>query len=413
MADFELPPGEEGSTQQKQASLAELAVFFVRLGLTAFGGPAAHIAMMRQEAVERRKWMSNARFVDLVGVTNLIPGPSSTELALYLGYLHAGWLGLLVAGVCFISPAALSVLALAWAYVTYGSLPQIGWLFYGIQPVVVAIIALAIWNLGRTILRSIQAGVLVALIFALYVLGMNVVLLLFAGMVLCALVRPGLWKWLRTRTSRGSGVKSVFGAAAPALLHIKYAAALVSPSIGLAAAPFSLLLLLLTFLKMGAIVYGGGYTLLAFLRADLVQSLHWLTDRQLLDAVSIGQFTPGPVFTTATFIGYVLGGWPGALLATLGIFCPSFLFIVLIHPVAARLRQKAWTAALLDGANVAALALMAGVLLQLGQHALSDLFTWLLALIAFVLALRFKWNSAWLILAGAVCGLLRFWLLHI
>lgn len=405
-------PGEKRSTQQEQSSLPELAAFFARLGLTAFGGPAAHIAMMRQEVVERRKWMSNARFVDLVGVTNLIPGPSSTELALYLGYLRAGWLGLLVAGVCFIGPAALSVLALAWAYMTYGSLPQVGWLFYGIQPVVVAIIALAIWNLGRTILQSVQAGVLAALIFALYLLGVNVVLLLFAGMALCALFRPGLWRWLRAHTARSSGVKSLFGTAAPALLHVKHAA-LASTAVGLAAVPFSLLLLLLTFLKMGAIVYGSGYTLLAFLRADLVQSLHWLTDRQLLDAVSIGQFTPGPVFTTATFIGYVLGGWPGALLATLGIFCPSFLFIVLIHPVATRLRQKAWTAALLDGANVAALALMAGVLLQLGQHALSDLFTWLLALIAFVLALRFKWNSAWLILAGAVCGLLRFWLLRI
>jgi len=408
------PTGEAEAIQRERTSPAELALLFLRLGFTAFGGPAAHIAMMRQEVVERRKWMSNERFVDLIGVANMIPGPSSTELAIYLGYLRAGWLGLLTAGVCFIGPAMLIVLALAWAYVTYGSLPQVAWLFYGIQPVVVAIIAQAIWNLGRTIFKSIWAGVLAVLLFALYLLGMNILLLLFGGTILFALLRLSYRRWRPTRQKPGSGLKSLFLAGTPALLRMKYAA-LTSPFVGLAPiiVPFSLLLLFLIFLKMGAIVYGSGYTLLAFLRADLVQGLHWLTDKQLLDAVSIGQFTPGPVFTTATFIGYVLGGWPGALLATLGIFLPSFLFIVLIHPVAARLRQKVWTAALLDGANIAALALMAGVLFQIGQHALIDLFTWLLALISLSLLLRFKFNSAWLILAGAAFGLLRFWALRI
>lgn len=408
------PTGEAEAIQRERTSPAELALLFLRLGFTAFGGPAAHIAMMRQEVVERRKWMSNERFVDLIGVANMIPGPSSTELAIYLGYLRAGWLGLLTAGVCFIGPAMLIVLALAWAYVTYGSLPQVAWLFYGIQPVVVAIIAQAIWNLGRTIFKSIWAGVLAVLLFALYLLGMNILLLLFGGTILFALLRLSYRRWRPTRQKPGSGLKSLFLAGTPALLRMKYAA-LTSPFVGLAPiiVPFSLLLLFLIFLKMGAIVYGSGYTLLAFLRADLVQGLHWLTDKQLLDAVSIGQFTPGPVFTTATFIGYVLGGWPGALLATLGIFLPSFLFIVLIHPVAARLRQKVWTAALLDGANIAALALMAGVLFQIGQHALIDLFTWLLALISLALLLRFKFNSAWLILAGAAFGLLRFWALRI
>jgi chromate transporter len=408
------PTGEAEAIQRERTSPAELALLFLRLGFTAFGGPAAHIAMMRQEVVERRKWMSNERFVDLIGVANMIPGPSSTELAIYLGYLRAGWLGLLTAGVCFIGPAMLIVLALAWAYVTYGSLPQVAWLFYGIQPVVVAIIAQAIWNLGRTIFKSIWAGVLAVLLFALYLLGMNILLLLFGGTILFALLRLSYRRWRPTRQKPGSGLKSLFLAGTPALLRMRYAA-LTSLFVGLAPAiiPFSLLLLFLIFLKMGAIVYGSGYTLLAFLRADLVQGLHWLTDKQLLDAVSIGQFTPGPVFTTATFIGYVLGGWPGALLATLGIFLPSFLFIVLIHPVAARLRQKVWTAALLDGANIAALALMAGVLFQIGQHALIDLFTWLLALISLSLLLRFKFNSAWLILAGAAFGLLRFWALRI
>jgi chromate transporter len=408
------PAEEAEATQRERTSPAGLALLFLRLGFTAFGGPAAHIAMMRQEVVERRKWMSNERFVDLIGVANMIPGPSSTELAIYLGYLRAGWLGLLTAGVCFIGPAMLIVLAFAWAYVTYGSLPQVAWLFYGIQPVVVAIIAQAIWNLGRTIFKSIWAGVLAVPIFALYLLGMNILLLLFGGATLFALLRLGYRRWRPARQKPGTGIKSLFLAGTPALLPMKYAA-LTSPFVGLAPAivPFSLLLLFLIFLKMGAIVYGSGYTLLAFLRADLVQGLHWLTDKQLLDAVSIGQFTPGPVFTTATFIGYVLGGWPGALLATLGIFLPSFLFIVLIHPVAARLRQKVWTAALLDGANVAALALMAGVLFQIGLHALIDLFTWLLALISLALLLRFKFNSAWLILAGAAFGLLRFWVLRI
>jgi chromate transporter len=408
------PSTEAEVIQQGRTPPAELALLFLRLGFTAFGGPAAHIAMMRHEVVERRKWMRNERFVDLIGVANMIPGPSSTELAIYLGYLRAGWLGLLLAGVCFIGPAMLIVLALAWAYVMYGSLPQVAWLFYGIQPVVVAIIAQAIGNLGRTIFKSIWAGVLAVLLFALYLLGMNILLLLFGGAILFALLRLSYQRWRPTQQKPGSGIKSLFLAGTPALLRMKYAA-LTSLFVGLAPAvvPFSLLLLFLIFLKMGAMVYGSGYTLLAFLRADLVQSLHWLTDKQLLDAVSIGQFTPGPVFTTATFIGYVLGGWPGALLATLGIFLPSFLFIILIHPIAARLRQKVWTAALLDGANIAALALMAGVLFQIGQHALIDLFTWLLALISLALLLRFKFNSAWLILAGAAFGLLRFWVLRI
>lgn len=407
-------PGDAELTRQARTSPAELATLFLRLGFTAFGGPAAHIAMMRQEVVERRKWMSNQHFVDLIGVTNMIPGPSSTELAIYLGYLRAGWPGLLIAGACFICPAMLIVLALAWAYVTYGSLPQAGWLFYGIQPVVVAIIALAIWNLGRTIFKSIWAGALAVLIFALYLLGINILMLLFGGAFFFAFLRLSYRRWQSGHKAPGAGVKNIFLASTSALLHVRYAA-LASPLANLtpAIAPFSLLLLFLIFLKMGAIVYGSGYTLLAFLRADLVQNLHWLTDKQLLDAVSIGQFTPGPVFTTATFIGYVLGGWPGALLATLGIFLPSFIFIVLIHPVAARLRQKNWTAALLDGANVVALALMTGVLFQIGQHALTDIFTWLLALIALALLLRFKFNSAWLILAGAAFGLLRFWVLRI
>ncbi len=401
--------GAEQSLETR-TSLTELAALFLRLGFTAFGGPAAHIAMMREEVVQRRKWMSNERFVDLIGVTNLIPGPSSTELAIYLGYLRAGWPGLFLAGVCFISPAMLIVLALAWAYVTYGALPQIGWLFYGIQPVVVAIIAQAIWNLGKTVFKGPLAVGLALLVLVSYFLGVNVLILLFGGAALYGLLRLLISRWPPKKPPVTSLIVPLLGADLRAFWEPLIS--LLRVGTAAAAAPISLGLIFLTFLKLGAVVYGSGYTLLAFLRTDLVQNLHWLTDKQLLDAVSIGQVTPGPVFTTATFIGYVIGGWPAALLATLGIFLPSFVLIALIHPVASRLRQAVWTATLLDGVNAAALALMAGVLIQLGQHALTDVLTWAVAVLAFAILLRFKLNSVWLILAGAMIGLLRFWMLR-
>jgi chromate transporter len=394
--------------KHQKTSPGELILLFLRLGFTAFGGPAAHIAMMREEVVRRRQWMSDERFVDLIGITNLIPGPSSTELAIYLGYLRAGWPGLLVAGICFIGPAMLIVLAISWVYVTYGALPQVGWLFYGIQPVVVAIIAQAIWNLGRTIFKGMLAAGVALLVLVLYLLGVNVLALLFGGAALFGAIRLLQKRWGRTPP-----VTNVLLPAVSISQRGIWKVALPTVGAGLLAggSSFSLLALFLAFLELGAVVYGSGYTLLAFLRVDLVQNLHWLTDKQLFDAVSIGQFTPGPVFTTATFIGYLLGGLPGALVATVGIFLPSFVFIALIHPIAARLRQFAWTATLLDGVNAAALALMAGVLVQLGQHALIDVLTWAVALVSFAALLRFKFNSAWLILAGAILGLLRFWLL--
>jgi chromate transporter len=403
----------DGATEKRGMvplrSLVELSGLFLRLGFTAFGGPAAHIAMMREEVVRRRQWMSNERFVDLIGITNIIPGPSSTELAIYLGYLRAGWSGLLVAGICFIGPAMLMVLGLAWAYVTYGSLPQVNWLFYGIQPVVVAIIAQAIWNLGRTIFKGPLAAAMAVLVLVLYLLNINVLILLFGGALLYGGLRFLTVRW-KKRTPPTMSVLAPLAPITASSLR-RGMLAFLGSAILAASAPVSLLLLFLTFLKLGSVVYGSGYTLLAFLRTDLVQNLHWLTDKQLLDAVSVGQFTPGPVFTTATFIGYVVAGLPGALLATLGIFLPSFILIALIHPVAARLRQAAWTATLLDGVNAAALALMSGVLVQLGQRALVDPLTWLIALVSFGLLLRFKLNSVWLILAGAGLGLLRFWLL--
>jgi len=379
--------------------LREVFFLFLRLGFTAFGGPAAHIAMMRDEVVKRRKWISDERFVDLWGTCNLVPGPTSTELAIYLGYQRAGWPGLIIGGICFICPAMLIVLALAWAYVRFGSLPQVAWLFYGIKPVVVGIITYALWGLCRTVFKGIWQVVVALLVLALYLLGVNVILLLFGGGILYGLVRIAQRWYEEKQKTPKAPLSSLAG-----MVELQWK---IFPAI--VAAPVSLLTLFLTFLKIGAVAYGSGYVLLAFLRSDLVLNLHWLTDRQLLDAVSVGQFTPGPVFTTATFIGYVVAGFPGALLATLGIFLPSFVFIVLVHPIATRLRRSPWTAPLLDGVNVAALALMAGVLIQLGQSALVDILTWTIAVLSFVILLRFKINSAWLILGGAIIGLLRFW----
>ncbi len=394
------PPSAKGT-------LSEVAFLFLRLGFTAFGGPAAHIAMMRDEVVKRRKWISDECFVDLWGTCNLIPGPTSTELAIYLGYQRAGWPGLVIGGICFICPAMLIVLALGWAYVTFGSLPQVAWLFYGIKPVVVAIIAYALWGLYRTMLKGIWPVIVAILVLGLYLSGVNVIVLLFGGGILYGLVRIAERWYREKRTPAKPPLSSLAG-----IFAFQWQTLSVPfMSFATTAVPFSLPALFLTFLKIGAVLYGSGYVLLAFLRSDFVLHLHWLTDRQLLDAISIGQFTPGPVFTTATFIGFVVGGLPGALLATLGIFLPSFLFIALVHPVATRLRSSQWTAPLLDGVNAAAFALMAGVLIQLGQNALVDVLTWAIAVIAFVILLRFKINSAWLILAGAALGLIRFWAL--
>jgi chromate transporter len=391
----------------QSARLGELARIFLRLGCTAFGGPVAHIAMMRQECVQRRGWLSDQRFVDLIGIVNLIPGPNSTELAIYLGYLRAGWPGLLVAGACFIGPAMAIVLALAWGYVAFGALPETAWVLYGILPVVIAIIARALWGLGRTVVRSVWAAVWALALIVAYLLGVNALLALFGGGTLYA-ASLALRRALRQRRESdvsllalllpgaGSGASTTATATATALAG--------GTAVSAASAPFSLLTLFLTFLKIGAVLYGSGYVLLAFLRADFVQGLGWLTDRQILDAVAVGQFTPGPVFTTATFIGYLVGGWQGALLATLGIFLPSFAFIPIIHRLAGWMRRTPAVALLLDGVNLAALVLMAGVTLQLAQTALHDALTWALALGALVILPRFKFNSAWLILLGGIIG---------
>jgi chromate transporter len=365
--------------------LAEIAVLFLKLGFTAFGGPAAHIAIMHDEVVQRRKWLTDEQFLDLLGATNLIPGPNSTEMAIHIGYVRAGWLGLILGGLCFIAPAALIVLALAWLYVRYGTTPQAGWLLYGIKPVVIAIIVQALWTLGNKALKNITLILISLAAFALYFVGINEIALLFAGGLIFLLIS----NLPRLQTSN------------PLILFL-------GASVAFAQSPvtFSLLTLFLTFLKIGSVLYGSGYVLLAFLRADFVLRLGWLTDQQLLDAVAIGQVTPGPLFTAATFIGYLLAGVPGALLATLGIFLPSFIFVAISNPLIPRIRNSAWAGSLLDGVNASALGLMASVTVQLGSSSLIDYYTVILAFISFVLLLRYKLNSTWLIAAGAIAGLL-------
>jgi chromate transporter len=369
--------------------VGEVARLFVKLGLIAFGGPAAHIALMRQEVVGRRGWVSDERFLDLVGMANLLPGPTSTEVSIYLGYVRAGWVGLVVAGVCFIVPAMLMVLALAWLYVRYGATPSAAAALYGITPVIIAIVAQALWALGRTAVKSPTLATVGVAVLALALAGVNVLVLLLGGGLAMLLLR----------------VVSRPGAVAAAIILAAGAPTLAGGQ-GTAGVRVSLGTLFLTFLKIGAVLYGSGYVLLAFLRGDFVERLGWLTDRQLLDAVAVGQFTPGPVFTTATFIGYVVAGWPGALLATLAIFLPSFILVAVSYPLLPRLRGSRWMSAFLDGVNVAAVGLMAAVTWQLARAAIVDVVTAALAVAALTLLLRTRLNSAWLVLGGAAAGLL-------
>ena len=381
-----LPPVQEPTSSS--SPLRELALLFLKLGTVGFGGPAAHIAMMRDEVVVRRRWLDDSRFIDLVGATNLIPGPNSTELAIHLGYERARWRGLLVAGVCFIVPAFVIVLALAWAYVEYEDTPTFEGLLYGIEPVVVAIIVVAIAGLGRIVAKSVLAVVIAAAVLAGYFLGINeLVLLLGGGLVMTAIRTRASWL-----PARRNGILAPLILAAGDPLF-------TDPTAG------QLTRLFLTFLKIGSVLYGSGYVLLAFLRGDFVERLGWLTEQQLLDAVSIGQVTPGPVFTTATFIGYLVAGLPGAVLATVAIFLPAFVFVALLTRIVDRIRNRVWSAAFLDGVNASALALMAGVTAQLAREALVDPLTVALAIAALAVLLRTRINSAWLIAAGSAIGL--------
>jgi chromate transporter len=365
-------------------SLRELAALFLRLGATAFGGPAAHVAMMEDEVVRRRRWMTREEFLDLLGATNLIPGPNSTEMAIHVGHRRAGFPGLVVAGASFIVPATLIVTAIAWGYVAYGRLPAAEGLLRGVKPVVVAVVVQALLGFARTAARTVPLAAVGAAAALAAALGAHELGVLAAAGTLVAGAR------VARRPRAGLAV------AAPLVLPAAAA---------LSAAPFSVSHLFLVFLKIGSVLYGSGYVLLAFLRSDLVERLGWLSEAQLLDAGAVGQVTPGPVFTTATFIGYLLGGGAGAAASTLGIFLPAFVFVALSGPLVPRLRRSPVAGAFLDGVNVASLALMAVVSAQLARSAVTDLPTAALALASAVLLFRFRVNSSWLVLGGALVGL--------
>jgi chromate transporter len=371
-----------------KAPLAELALLFLRLGTTAFGGPAAHIAMMEDEVVRRRRWMTREEFLDLLGAANLIPGPNSTELAIHVGHRQGGAAGLLIAGVSFILPAVLIVTAFAWAYVRFASLPEVAGILYGVKPVIIVIVLQALWSLGKTAVKTKFLAVVGIVGVALTWLGVHELLLLAAAGLAVVLVNAFSQRNNARFLSMGS------------ISHFAF----LLQSTTTVTSTFGLLPLFLFFLKVGAVLYGSGYVLLAFIRADLVERWHWLTESQLLDAIAVGQVTPGPVFTTATFIGYVLGGYPGAIIATLGIFLPAFCFVALSGPLVPRIRRSPTAGAFLDGVNVAALSLMVLVTYQLGRASLVDVKTLLIGCISGFILFRFRVNSAWLVLGGAIAG---------
>jgi chromate transporter len=364
----------------KPVSLAEIALIFLKLGTIAFGGPAAHIAMMEDEFVRRRKWLSHQEFLDRLGASNLIPGPSSTEMAIHIGFSKRGWRGLLVAGCCFIVPAAVLVALMAAVYVRYGSLPRVEHILYAIKPVVIAVVAQAFWNLGRTALKSAWLAVIGVCAIVVYFFHTHeLVLLAAAG----------------------------FAAAAPVLARSRRIALLLLAPVGAVAmkpVPFGLARLFLTFLKISSVLFGSGYVLLAFLRSDFVDRLGWLTEKQILDAVAVGQVTPGPVFTTATFIGYLVGGGRGAAVATVAVFLPAFILVAASGPLLPKIRRSAVAGAFLDGVVVGSLALMAVVAWQLGRAAIVDFTTAAIAVVSAVLLFRFRVNSAGLVIGAAVVG---------
>jgi chromate transporter len=365
-------------------TLAEIAREFLRLGFVAYGGAAAHVALMEERFVRRKEWLTRERFLDLFGAASMLPGPSSTELVIYLGEVRGGFAGMLVAGGCFILPSAFLVVALAWAYLKYGSVPQVEGLLFGIKPVVVALMAQAIWNLSRSALKNPRLAFLAVAIVVLAALGQPLLVLLLGAGIFWMLLSQG--QKLLNREFGLSGLLGLSAATAPAIG-------------GLAPIFFY-------FLKIGSVLVGSGYVLLAVLRADLVVKLHWLTDAQLLDAIAISQATPGPFFTVSTFIGYVLGGWPGACLATVGMFLPAFIFVGMTARILPRLRSSPFASAFLDGVNAAAVALMGFVGWQFARASMVTLPAVMIGAGCLVLLIRYKVNSAWLVLGGAIAGIL-------
>ncbi|HEY2119691.1 MAG TPA: chromate efflux transporter [Candidatus Acidoferrum sp.] len=375
---------DNSNLERAPGTIGEIAKEFLRLGFVAFGGPAAHFPMMEERFVQREEWLTRERFIDLMGAASLLPGPSSTEMAIYLGELRGGIPGLLVAGACFILPAAMLVVLLAWAYVRFGSVSQVEGLLFGIKPVVIALIAQPMWSLARTALKSVPLTILAVAIVVFSALGYPVLVLLLGAGVLWMMLMQGRQLLRKEIALAGIGGFASLGAT------------------GIA----SVVPVFLYFLKVGAVLFGSGYVLLAVLRADLVVDRHWLTDGQLLDAIAVSQATPGPFFTVATFIGYILCGWRGAVLGTIGMFLPAFVYVGMTAHILPKLRKSPLAGAFLDGVNAAAVALMVFVGFQFARATLINIPAIVLAAVSMLLVFRYKVNSAWLVLGGAITGIL-------
>jgi chromate transporter len=385
--------------------LQELSRLFLKLGILGFGGPNAHIAMMEAEVVISRQWLSQDRFLDLLGATNLIPGPNSTQMAIHIGYVYGGWLGLIVAGVSFILPGVVMTGVLAWAYVTFGAIPQVAFLLYGIKPAVLGVIVDALWRLGKKAVKSSKLlSIAIAVSVVVWFAHVNEIIALFGG----GLVGM-LWLQLPNQGKNSTDGANLVIAGVTTGVAVKVSAVTTIGSTAII--PVSLWQLGYSFLKIGGTLFGGGYVLLSFVRSEFVEGYGWLTQQQLLDAISIGQFTPGPILSTATFIGYIMAGVPGSIVATIAIFLPSFILVAVSNPLIPHLRKSKWMSAFLDAVNVSALGLMVVVTLQLAIDTLSipnppyiDILGGSIALISTILATRFAVNSIWLILGGAAIG---------
>jgi chromate transporter len=368
---------------ESSRKLSEIAAVFFKLGCIGFGGPAVHIAMMEEEVVRKRKWVTPEHFLDLVGATNLIPGPNSTEMTMHCGQERAGWRGLIVAGACFIIPAVIITAVFAWAYQRYGALPAVQPFLYGIKPAIIAVIVALMISLGRKALKSRMLGVIGVLAFTLTLSGVNEIYVLFGAGLLGVLIH------LAARRSAMQSLSPIV------LLAVQQVTAGMSGS-----------KLFWIFLKVGSILYGSGYVLFAFLDAELV-ARGLMTKQELIDAIAVGQFTPGPVFSAATFIGWQLGGLPGALAATIGIFLPSFLFVAFLNPLIPRLRKSKIMSAFLDTVNVASVAIIMGVVIEIGEESIRDWRATVIALLGFAITFYFrKLNTAFIVVGGAALGYL-------
>lgn len=378
------------SSNKNAVSLLELAKAFFKLGSTAFGGPAAHIAMMEEDLVRRKKWISKDEFLDLLGATNLIPGPNSTEMAIHIGYKKAGGKGLLVAGASFIFPAFIIVWIIAWFYVKFGTIPAFQSVFVAIKPIILAVIAQAIFSLSKNAIKDKFLGVLALAALVLYLLGVSEILILFLIAMLNLVLR--------------NQIKTIFFVVLSWMALSIYSLPLKAAEIGQQRSEISLEKLMLVFVKIGSVLFGSGYVLIAFLQSEFVDRLNWINQQQLIDAIAVGQFTPGPVFTTATFIGYVIAGHSGAVLSTVGIFAPAFFFVAISAPFLHRLRQSKFTAPILDGLNVASLSLMIGAVFLLAKNSVVSIYGLIAFSISLVCLIGFKINSAWLIFIAGIIG---------